>query len=95
LLVVTPWFFPWYVVWLVGLVPICLPFAHQRVSRGLLAFALTFSASALLFYLLNLSPPPIGGWSGLRSLSTIGPPLLAFFIFISFKRRPEQLQSWE
>ena len=95
LLVVTPWFFPWYVVWLVGLVPICLPFVYQRVSRGLLAFALTFSASALLFYFLNLSPPPIGGWTGLRCLSTIGPPLLAFFIFISFKRRPEQLQSWE
>ena len=95
LLVVTPWFFPWYVVWLVGLVPICLPFMYQRVSRGLLAFALTFSASALLFYFLNLSPPPIGGWSGLRSLSTIGAPLLAFFIFISFKRKPEQLQSWE
>ncbi len=95
LLVVTPWFFPWYVVWLVGLVPICLPFVYQRVSRGLLAFALTFSASALLFYFLNLSPPPIGGWSGLRCLSTIGPPLLAFFIFFFFKRRAEPLQSWE
>ncbi len=92
LLVVTPWFFPWYVVWLVGLVPICLPVMYLRVSRGLLAFALTFSASVLLFYLLNFSPPPVGGWTGLRCLSTIGPPLLAFFIFISFKGKPELLQ---
>jgi hypothetical protein len=93
LLVITPWFFPWYVVWLVGLVPICLPGAYRRISRALLAFALTFSASALFFYLLNLSPPPIGGWIGLRCLSTIGPPLLAFFVFLSFKGRPGQLQS--
>ncbi len=95
LLVVTPWFFPWYVVWLVGLIPICLPVVYRRVSGGLLAFALTFSASALIFYLLNLSPPPIGGWTGWRGLLTIGPPLLAFFIYISFKGRPGLLQSRE
>jgi hypothetical protein len=92
LLVVTPWFFPWYVTWLVGLVPVCLPVdGEHRVGRSAVAFALTFSFSAFLFYLLTLSPPPIGGWVGLRCLSTIGPPILAFCIFIvkhNIKRRP-------
>ena len=79
LLVLTPWFFPWYLIWIVGLAAVCLPMDHFRIGRGLLAFTLTFSASSLLTYLFN-GYPPMGGWIGLICLTTIGPPLAAFFV---------------
>jgi hypothetical protein len=86
LLVVTPWFYPWYIIWLVGLVPVSLPVnEEQRIGRGYMAFALTFSASSFFFYLFTLSPPPIGGWIGFRCLSTIGPPFLTYAIFATFQ----------
>jgi len=92
LLVVTYWFFPWYIIWIVGLAAVCLPIATDRIERALLAFTLTFSASALLVYLFNgyLS---LGGWIGFICLTTIGPPLLAFLIFVLVRRTTLQSAS--
>jgi hypothetical protein len=81
LLVVTPWFYPWYVTWLVALAAVGLSTMHERIGRALVAFALTFSASAPLVYLFN-GYPPISPWIGHIFFTTIGPPLLAFLIFI-------------
>lgn len=91
-LVVTPWFFPWYVIELVGLFVVCIPIAHDRLGRAVVAFAVTFSITGFFPYLFS-SRPPIGGWIGLRCLTTIGPPLLAFLIFLYFKVKKEDTLS--
>src|SRR5438105_12258918 len=84
LLIVTPWFFAWYVTWLVGLAIVCLPVANDRIGRALVAFTLTFSATALSTYLYH-DYPPIGTWIFLGWLAMIGPPLIVFFVFVISK----------
>jgi len=87
LLVVTPWFTSWYVIWLVGLAAVCLPVAYDRLARSLVIMALTFSASAILSYyyvsighvLLAHYPDSIT-WFMLVCLATFGLPVLAFFL---------------
>ncbi len=86
LLIVTPWFFAWYVTWLVGLASVCLPISHDRIGRALVAFTLTFSATALSTYLYH-DYPPIGSWSFLGWLAMIGPPLIVFFVFVIPKNK--------
>jgi hypothetical protein len=81
LLIVTPWFFPWYVIWLVGLAAIGLPIAGSRMGHVLVIGAIAFSASAFFIYFFFHNLPPIGGWIGLTFLTTIGPPLLALLVF--------------
>lgn len=86
LLIVTPWFYSWYIIWLVGLAAVCLPLSQDRIGRALLAFTLIFSASALLTYLFKDGYPPFGTWTGLDWLTTILPPLLAFLIaFVTWR----------
>ena len=80
LLIVTPWFFSWYVTWLVGLAAVALPVRESRAGCALLASALAFSASAFFTYLFLSGYPPFGIWTGLICLTTITPPLLAFLI---------------
>ncbi|MHB8596950.1 MAG: hypothetical protein ACYDER_09070 [Ktedonobacteraceae bacterium] len=92
LLIVTPWFFPWYVVWLVALAAIILPYPVDIIGRALTAFALLFSASAYFVYYFA-GYQPIGKWMGLDCLATIGPPVLAFicvFLFRKSRRLPAQ-----
>ncbi len=86
LLIFTPWFYSWYITWLVGLVAVSLPLSQSRIGRSLLAFTLTFSASAFLTYLFKDGYPPFGIWIGLICLTTIVPPLLAFLVsFIAWR----------
>lgn len=85
LLIVTPWFFPWYVVWLVALAAIILPYPADTIGRALTAFALVFSASAYFVYYFA-GYQPIGKWMGLDCLATIGPPILAFLGIILFRK---------
>ncbi|HKV59547.1 MAG TPA: hypothetical protein VJO32_14735 [Ktedonobacteraceae bacterium] len=80
LLIVTPWFFSWYVTWLVGLVAVALPVRESRIGRALVVAALAFSASAFFTYLFLYGYAPFGTWTGLVCLTTIAPPLLAFLI---------------
>ena len=86
LLIVTPWFFAWYVTWLVGLAIVCLPVSNDRIGRALVAFTLTFSATALSTYLYH-DYPPIGTWIFLGWLAMIGPPLIVFFVFVISKNK--------
>jgi hypothetical protein len=81
LLLVTPWFFPWYVTWLVGLAAACLPM-RDRLGRAAIGAALVFSASAFCIYLFR-GFPAIGDWEGFTSLTTVGPPLLTLVILLS------------
>ena len=82
LLVITPWFFSWYVTWLVGLATISLSATDDRIGRALVAFALTFSATAFVPY-SSITP-----WNILSWLIMTGPPLLAFGAFVAFKHKP-------
>lgn len=91
LLIVTPWFYSWYTTWLVGLAAVCLPLAHNRVGRSLLAFTLAFSASSFLTYLFKDGYQPFGIWIGLAFLTTILPPLLIFLVsFVAPLNKPSQ-----
>jgi hypothetical protein len=80
-LIVTPWFFPWYVIWLVGLAVVCLPLADERVGRALLGFTLAFSASAHFIYIFR-GYQPIGDWIGWIGFTTIGPPLIILLLLL-------------
>ncbi|GAC1563378.1 MAG: hypothetical protein PVS3B3_07920 [Ktedonobacteraceae bacterium] len=81
LLIVTPWFFPWYVVWLVGLAAISIPTQYSQLQRALVGSTFVFSASALLIYLFR-GYPPVGDWIGFTSLTTIGPPLIVLLYLL-------------
>ena len=87
LLIVTTWFFPWYVTWLVGLAAVSLPTSHQRIARALFAFALVFSASARLTYLSTGQIDPID-WNIIGCAATMVPPILAFLFFLCIKKMP-------
>ena len=77
LLLVTPWFFSWYVIWLVSLAACCLPASIDRLGRALLAFTLTFSFTSFITYAATVSK-----WQPYDWLAMGIPPLLAFFLFL-------------
>ncbi len=87
LLLVTPWFFPWYVTWLVGLAAACLPHRSEHYGRAFVAFAFTYSATAYTTYLFN-GYPPIGGWSWLGWLFMCVPPIVVFLVFVRRNKQP-------
>lgn len=93
LLLVTPWFFSWYIVWLVGLAIACLSVKYDRVGRALVAATFTFSASSLMLYIYQLKKAPIGEWIGLDFLTTIGPPLAVLLIFLCLSIANKQHHS--
>ncbi len=80
LLLVTPWFFAWYGIWLVALAVVCLPTSIDRLGRALIALALIFSASAFVTY-----AAAVGGWSEWNWLAMAMPPILAFLVFLTWK----------
>jgi hypothetical protein len=78
----TTWFFPWYVLWPIGLAVISLPVLSNRVSRGLLAFTVCFSLTAFSSYyftvvgwMLQGSNIPLPHWQILIVLTTFGVPI--------------------
>ncbi|HET8843677.1 MAG TPA: hypothetical protein VFN35_19600, partial [Ktedonobacteraceae bacterium] len=75
-LLTTPWFYSWYITWIIGLAAVCLPVRQVRLQTALLALVLTFSFSALLTY-----PFTEGVFAPryyLVSLFTTIPPVCAF-----------------
>jgi len=84
-ILLTAWFVPWYVTWLVGPAVVCLPIARDRLGRALLTFALAFSASAFLtYYYVSLGQsvfdPSRTNWFFLAGIGTFGIPLVAFLL---------------
>jgi hypothetical protein len=75
-LLITPWFYPWYITWPVGLAAICLPRREQRTAWALLALALTFSYSALSFYIIDFLGARVYLWPLFNTL----PPVCAFLL---------------
>ncbi len=90
-LVVTPWFFAWYLTWIVGLAVVCLPVTASRFGRALVAFVLTFSATAFLTYYSTLvgwilldMHPAVASWALRVAIEAFGVPLLMFFVVLRF-----------
>ncbi len=84
-ILLTAWFVPWYVTWLVGPAVVCLPVARDRLGRALFTFALAFSVSAFLtYYYVSLGQsifdPTRINWFFLAGIGTFGIPLLAFLL---------------
>ena len=75
LVLATPWFWPWYVTWLVGLAPLV---AGRRSTAATLAF----SASVLVIYLLwgNQLPFDRGSLLPLHNIVAFGLPLLVLWL---------------
>ena len=100
-LITTPWFFVWYVTWLIGLAAVCLPIAGQRIVRGLLTFALVFSMTALTTYystiigwLLLTYHPPVAAWVVLVAIASPGLPIAAFLCaFLLHRNKRWQTKS--
>jgi hypothetical protein len=90
ILVVTYWFFPWYLTWIVVLASLCLP-AQNRLQRALIAFTLVFSASSLSYYLYASTLPPFGAWNWSSSGMTLIPPVLTFIVFMGLPFRREKI----
>ncbi|MBO0778211.1 MAG: hypothetical protein J2P37_05215, partial [Ktedonobacteraceae bacterium] len=80
-LIVTSWFYPWYITWIAGLAVIVLPVEGQRVARMWLAFTLVFSASAFGVYLYANYLSPLGGWNWASCIVVLLPPLLTLLLF--------------
>lgn len=93
-----PWFFSWYLVWLIGLIPFCLPVDGSRLARALLAFSLTFSVTCFFSYyttlvgwmLVQLKPPAVA-WSGIQNICMFGIPVLVFLV--AWRYKPSDLKS--
>ena len=77
-LLITPWFFSWYLAWPLGLAAIGLPFRQKRVEAALLALTIVFSISALFTYLFTIGL--FGSHYYLVSLFTTIPPACAFLL---------------
>ncbi len=76
----TPWFWPWYVTWLVALAPLV-------GTRRATAVGLTFSASVLGLYLLwgNYLPLDRGSVYPVHNVVVFGAPLLV--LWLQLRRR--------
>src|SRR5205823_3957450 len=59
LLIVTPWFFAWYVTWLVGLAIICLPVLNDRIGRAHAVHLLSASAFYDMVLAIHYATPPL------------------------------------
>jgi hypothetical protein len=91
ILLVTPWFYSWYVVWLIALVPLALAFPNGRFIKALLAFCLTFSATAFVTYISVAFLHTNGYQLAVRYLLMIVPPIviaIGVYIFSSADLEP-------
>lgn len=77
-LLLTPWFFPWYSIWIVGLASVCLPASRGRAVSAFFILALTFSYSTLSLYLFGYGL--LGTNTYLVSLFDSVPPICAFLL---------------
>lgn len=76
ILLVTPWFYSWYVIWLIALAPLALAFPRGRRTNALLAFCLTFSATVFVTY-ISVAFFHVDGYQlAVRYILMIVPPIV-------------------
>jgi hypothetical protein len=84
-LLLTPWFFAWYITWIVVLAAVSLPARRSRVLWAFFFLALTFSYSALTLYLFHENLLDSHGY--LDTLVDAGPPICVFlFCWLYYPR---------
>jgi hypothetical protein len=88
-LLLTPWFFAWYITWIVVLAAVSLPARRSRVLWAFFFLALTFSYSALTLYLFHENLLDSHGY--LDTLFDAGPPICVFlFCWLHYPRQLRQ-----
>ena len=92
-LLITPWFYSWYVLWIIPLAVILLVgFASYR-NRPFILFAFVFSATAFFTYIMPYYLYPFDNW---RAALANGLPLatsLIFLVYHIFRRRRLMIQA--
>ncbi len=88
-LIVTPWFYSWYVLWIVALAALLLTEHGSNTHKMVILFALVFSASAFFTYIMPYYLQSFDRWGATRYLLTDSPPVLVLlgFLVIGFVRR--------
>ncbi len=81
-LIVTPWFYSWYVLWIIALAALLLTEHHDGRNKVAILFALVFSASAFFTYIMPYYLQPFDSWLGTRYLLTAGPPVLVLLFVL-------------
>ncbi len=85
LLVVTPWFYQWYVLWLIGLAAVLLAQSNTWEGRAVIATALTFSVTAFCSYFANIYVLKFDG-VGLQSFATLIPPAIVLLVLLCMRK---------
>ncbi len=86
MLLLTPWFFAWYVTWIVALAAVNLPARSTRVRWSCFFLALAFSYSALTLYLFHENM--LGSRDYLDTLFDAGPPVVVLlFCWLRYPHR--------
>jgi hypothetical protein len=84
-LIVTPWFYSWYVVWIIALAALLLTERSYGRNKAILLFAFVFSASAFFPYIMPYYLQAVDSWLGTRYVLTAGPPVLVLLYFLIVK----------
>ena len=85
-LLVTPWFYSWYVLWIIALAVLLLTEHNDDRNKIGILFAFVFSASAFFTYIMPYYIQSLNGWFGARYLLTDGPPVLILLGFLVMYR---------
>jgi hypothetical protein len=88
-MLITPWFFSWYIIWILCLAVVCLPTRAGRIESALLVFTLTISLTSLLIYLFKDDYQPFGLWLYTGSALVTIPPACTFLLTLLLWR-PER-----
>ena len=81
-LIVTPWFYPWYVLWVIALAAPLLTENRKGENKIVILFAFVFSVSAFFTYIMPYYLQPFDSWLGTRELLTDGPPVVVLLCFL-------------
>ncbi|MHB8599268.1 MAG: hypothetical protein ACYDER_20955 [Ktedonobacteraceae bacterium] len=85
LLIVTPWFYSWYIIWLIALAGASFSLPDNRMRRALVGFALVFSFIAFLTYISN-TIALLGEWAApVQCVVILGLPLLVLLVLLNVK----------
>jgi len=82
-LLVTPWFYSWYVLWIVPLAALLFAGFDTPRNRAFTLFAFVFSASAFFTYIFPYYLGPFDGWLGTRYTLANGLPLFVLLLFLA------------
>lgn len=81
-LIVTPWFYSWYVLWIIPLAALLLREHSDGKTKIAVLFAFVFSVSAFFTYIMPYYLQSFDRWGATRYLLTDSPPVLVLLVFL-------------